>query len=69
VRRTRLTINGAERAFRRAGLRIVRRRTWLLRPEYRVRYGVRPLPARIIGSIPLIRELAVFGADYLLAPQ
>jgi SAM-dependent methyltransferase len=69
VRRTRLTIAGAERGFRRAGLRILRRRMWLLRPEYRVRYGVRPLPARIVGSVPLLRELGVLGADYLLAPR
>ena len=40
VRRTRLTLSAAERAFAAAGFEVVERELFLVRPEYTVRYGL-----------------------------
>ena len=37
-----------------------------MRPEYTVRYGVAKRGAGWLGKIPLLRELGVNGAFYLL---
>jgi len=69
VRRTRLTLGRAERAFGAAGLRVVARRLFLVRPEHTLRYGVPTVGAGPVGALPVLRELAVSGAYYLLARQ
>jgi SAM-dependent methyltransferase len=66
VRRTRLTLAKAERAFARAGLRIASSEFWVLRPEYGVRYGMATLRAGLLARVPLAREVFVNGAFYLL---
>jgi SAM-dependent methyltransferase len=66
VRKTRLTIGAAETAFRNAGLDVVERELFLVRPEYTVRYGLRARGAGVLGRLPGIRELAENGAFYLL---
>lgn len=66
VRRTRLTLEKAERAFAAAGLRTADRELFLVRPEHSLRYGVRTRRARRLGELPIVRELAVSGAYYLL---
>ena len=66
VRRTRLTLRGAERAVEGAGFGIVDRELFLVRPEYTVRYGVAKRGAGWLGRTPFLRELAVNGAFYLL---
>jgi SAM-dependent methyltransferase len=66
VRQTRLTLAGAEQGFARAGLDVVSRELYLVRPEYTVRYDLRPRGAGVLGRVPAIRELAVNGAFYLL---
>jgi SAM-dependent methyltransferase len=66
VRKTRLTLAGAESGFARAGLEVVDRELYLIRPEYTVRYDLRPRGAGVLGRLPAIRELAVNGAFYLL---
>jgi len=63
---TKLTLRRAERAFHAEGFRLADRTLWLLRPEYRVRYGVRPLGAGPLGTVPVVREALVTGAYYLL---
>jgi SAM-dependent methyltransferase len=65
VRRTRLTLRTAEQAFAQAGLEIVDRALFVVRPEYTVRYGMTKRGAGPLGRIPLLRELAVNGAFYL----
>jgi SAM-dependent methyltransferase len=66
VRRTRLTLAGAERAFSGAGFEVVDRTIWALRPEFRIRYGVPQLEAGVMSRVPLAREALVTGAYYLL---
>ena len=67
VRRTKLSLRKAERAFAAAGLTQVDAELFLLRPEYSVRYGVPTTRAGVLGRVPGVRELAVNGAFYLLA--
>ena len=66
VRATRLTLGGAERAFQQAGLQVVARELFLIRPEHTVRYGIRTRRASLLGRLPLVREVSVNGAFYLL---
>ena len=66
VRRTRLTLSAAESAFADAGLEVVERELFLVRPEYTVRYGLRARRAGALGRLPGLREVAVNGAFYLL---
>jgi SAM-dependent methyltransferase len=69
VRRTRLSVGRAERAFAREGLGVANRELYLLRPEYTVRYGVRAIPLRRAGRVPVLREAIPTGAFYLLAAE
>lgn len=66
VDRTRLTLAKAERAFAAAGLRIDARDLFLVRPEHTIRYGVPAARAGLTGRVPLLREVVVTGAYYLL---
>ena len=66
VRRTRLTLAEAERAFSRAAFAVVERELFVVRPEYTVRYGLKLRTAGLLGRLPGIREVAVNGAFYLL---
>ena len=66
VRRTRLTIGRFEQVISRTALRRVARSFYLLRPEYRVRYGTPVIELRGLGRVPGVRELLVMGAYYLL---
>ena len=69
VRRTRLTMRKAERAFREAGLAIADSEHFVSRPEYTVRYGWPTIGADPLRRIPLVREAFVNGAFYLLAAR
>jgi hypothetical protein len=66
VRRTRLTLGGAERAFAAASFEILSRELFVVRPEYRVRYGLTTRAAGVLGRLPGVRELVVNGGFYLL---
>jgi SAM-dependent methyltransferase len=66
VRRAKLSLAAAERAFSATGLELVDRELYLVRPEYELRYGLSPRSAGVLGSIPGLRELSVAGAFYLL---
>ena len=69
VRRARLSLGKAERAFDQAGFRIAARELFMLRPEYSVRYGIRARTSRILGAVPALREIVTMGAYYLLADE
>lgn len=63
-----LTLQAFEKAVNQAKLKIIRRELFHLRPEYYWRYRVptiRSFP--LVAHIPLIREMLITGAFYLLA--
>lgn len=66
VRRTRLTLSAAEKAFSKAGFEVEERELFLVRPEYTVRYGLASRTAGFLGRLPVVREAMVNGAVYLL---
>ena len=61
-----LSMGRFERAVGRAGLSVAWSRFYLLRPEAAQRSGYRTVAAPVVGRIPLVRELLVGGAFYLL---
>jgi SAM-dependent methyltransferase len=63
-----LTISGFEKSATRAGFRVRERTTYLSRPTFALRYGLPVIPASVIGAIPIVRELVVTAAYYLLEP-
>lgn len=62
----RLTIRGFERRVRDAGFAVRRRRMFLSRPSFALRYGLPVVGASVFGKIPVVNELAVTAAYYLL---
>jgi len=62
---TRATLVGFEREARDAGLAIRSRRLYLLRPSFRLRYGL-PVVRFRLPRVPVLSELLVTGAYYLL---
>ena len=66
VRRARLTLGKAERAFSRSGFEVVESEFFLVRPEYTVRYGLKARTSGVLGRLPGIREILANGAFYLL---
>jgi len=65
IRQTRLTLGKLEKAARRLGLTLAARDLYLLRPAFKVRYGLPIMKAGVLGQIPLAREVVVMGAYYL----
>jgi SAM-dependent methyltransferase len=65
VRQAKLTLGRAERALSRAGLEIVERELFFVRPEHTLRYGIKTRGAGLLGRVPLVREVLVNGAFYL----
>jgi SAM-dependent methyltransferase len=66
LRGIRLTIRKFEKHAATAGFRVRRRKFYLSRPTFSIRYGLPVIESRIIGRIPVVRELFVTGAYYLL---
>jgi hypothetical protein len=66
LRDIRLTLGKFERAVRRTPVRIRRRELHLLRPSFKLRYGLPVLGASFVGHVPGLRELLVTGAYFLL---
>ena len=69
VRRTKLTLRRAERAFSEASLEVVDHECFVVRPEYTVRYGWQTRAAGLAGRMAGLREAVVNGAFYLLRRQ
>jgi SAM-dependent methyltransferase len=66
VRQTKLTLGKLERAGADASLEIVDRELFIVRPEFTIRYGMKVRAAGFTGRTPVLREVAVNGAFYLL---
>jgi len=65
VRTTRLTLTKTEKGLQRAGLQLVNRNCFLLRPEFKIRYGLPSLSCDMIGHIPILKEVLTMGVYYL----
>jgi 2-polyprenyl-3-methyl-5-hydroxy-6-metoxy-1,4-benzoquinol methylase len=61
-----LTINAFETILEDTHLKIVKRELFHFRPEYYWRYRVPTLRASFLAKVPIVRELTVTGAFYLL---
>jgi 2-polyprenyl-3-methyl-5-hydroxy-6-metoxy-1,4-benzoquinol methylase len=66
VRQNRITIARYEQMACAAGLRVVRRRSYITRPAYRIRYGVPVLTAGCLSRVSGLREVLISGANYLM---
>ena len=65
IRAARLDLKGMARHAAHAGLRPCARRDYLLRPSYRLRYGLPVLGAGPFGRIPVLNEILVNGSFQL----
>lgn len=66
LRGIRLTIGKMRRAIRAAGLEILREDIYLLRPVFKMKFGLPTVRMNIFRHIPLLREIASTEATYLL---
>lgn len=62
----RLTINKAERIFAELKLPILRRQLYVIRPSLHFKHKLPIVKAGFFSSLPLVRELLITGAYYLL---
>lgn len=63
----RLTIRRFERCARDAGFAVQSKRMFLSRPSFALRYGLPVIGASLLGRIPVVNEVTVTAAYYLLA--
>ncbi|MFQ5512247.1 MAG: class I SAM-dependent methyltransferase [Candidatus Krumholzibacteriia bacterium] len=66
LRSIRLTIRGFEKHVREAGFRVTRKRFYLSRPSFALRYGAPVIGAGPLGRVPFLNEVLVTAAYYLL---
>jgi len=69
LRGIRLTLKRFVDQTARCGLRISHKKLYLLRPTFKLRYGLPVVGASLLGEVPLLRELLITGAYYLLERQ
>lgn len=69
LRTVALTLSRFERALARHRLVVKERSFYLSRPIFQVRWGLPVVDAGPIGRIPLLREVLVTGAWYLVTPR
>jgi SAM-dependent methyltransferase len=63
--RLKMGMQGFETIVARNGLRVEQRKAYLISPNH-IRFGLRPLSAGVIGTIPLFREVLCTGVVYLV---
>lgn len=61
-----LAVGSFEKHLQEADLVIEKRELYLLRPEFRYRYGLPALRSSLLARIPVLREVGTMGAYYLL---
>lgn len=66
--RLRMGIRSFERIARASGLSIVRKQAYLVSPNH-IRFGLRPLRAGFLASVPLVAEVFCSGVAYLLSRE
>jgi SAM-dependent methyltransferase len=68
LRSVSLTLSRFEKGLARHRLAIVDRALYLSRPIFKIRWGIPTIDAGPLGRIPLVRELLVTGAWYVVRP-
>jgi SAM-dependent methyltransferase len=66
VRRARLTLRALRESALRHGLRVAAAEHYLLRPTFRLRYGLPVVGAGVLASVPCLREALITGCYELL---
>ncbi|MDP4200497.1 MAG: class I SAM-dependent methyltransferase [Bacteroidota bacterium] len=66
LRDIRLTIGKFRSAARQAGLELVDEQLYLLRPVFKLKFGLPAIKMNVLRHVPLLREIAVLEAGYLL---
>lgn len=70
ISETGISIERFERIVKRSGVRIVKRKFWLLNPIYKYKFGKGPYPQLgLIGGIPYLRNFVTTAAYYLIAEE
>lgn len=69
LRGIRLTLRKFRRAVAEADYNVRASRMFLSRPSFALRYGIPTIPASFIGAVPLLNELLVTAAYFLLEPK
>jgi SAM-dependent methyltransferase len=64
----RLTIRKFERRVREGGFTVRERKMFLSRPSFALRYGAPVVEALLVGRIPILNEVLVTAAYYLIEP-
>lgn len=66
LRGIRMTTTKLRTAARNAGYEIADERLFLLRPVFKMKFGISPISANILRPFPLIRDVMALEAGYLL---
>jgi len=69
IRRHRITINIFITLARSHGYKILKNRFYITRPSYRIRFGWPVIISNRIAKIPILRELLISGAFFLLKKE
>ncbi|MEO6940105.1 MAG: class I SAM-dependent methyltransferase [Candidatus Kapaibacterium sp.] len=66
LREIRLTIKKFKTAAKRAGLELKDEQLYLLRPVFKMKFGINPIRGNFLKHLPGLRELGALEASYLL---
>ena len=66
IRKVRMSISRILKTFKILNFQILNKTSYIMRPSFKVRYGLPIIKSNFIGSIPLIREFKISGY-FLLA--
>jgi SAM-dependent methyltransferase len=70
IRDTGITIERFEQIIRRSGLRVVRKRHYLINPIYRYKFGLKPRrQLAIVSAIPYVRDFLTTCVYYTVAEK
>src|SRR5688500_4436622 len=66
LRRIRMTTTKFRRAAHNAGYSIVDEKLYFIRPVYKMKFGLNPVSADVVRSLPIVRDVVALEAGYLL---
>ncbi|HVK40014.1 MAG TPA: class I SAM-dependent methyltransferase [Candidatus Kapabacteria bacterium] len=66
LRRIRMTTTKFRRAAKNAGYSIIDEKLYFIRPVYKMKFGLNPVSANIVRSLPVLRDVVALEAGYLL---